>query len=60
MKFYEEMCYFCFFIIDSRVILLNESVYCKMIWVIYGIGNEDVKMKCFIKEELNIYFFLKI
>lgn len=38
----------------SRAVLVDENVYYKVIWAIYGSGK-DVKMKCYIKEELNTF-----
>lgn len=40
-----------------RAVLVNYSVYCKVIWAIYR-SRKDVEMKSFVNEELNIYISL--
>lgn len=39
----------------SRAILVDERVYSKVTWGIYESRKEDVKMICYIKEELNTF-----
>lgn len=58
MTLLEEVCQACSTTTDGRVVLVNENVYCKAIWVDYGNRREGVKRKCFIKEELNTFIFL--